>query len=212
MIRLRPSDRKDLELRVPSHPSRSIWRSRGRMHDACEAASPRLPIFPVPASDVIPRRVGRPQQVVSATPRNVYDTLFAISVSQAEMAMQLSPVRFRIRSLLILVALVATTLWAVEARRRWSYCRWRAECHASEVLQIRENVRLTLALAERTPSCRWSMTHDAARRIPYVAWHAGQAARFRRAMWRPWNPLPVEHPEPELEDIPPEPPSWPPSP
>ena len=119
--------------------------------------------------------------------------------------MPLPPPRFRLRSIMMISSIVALTIWAVGASRRWSHCRWRAECDARAALQLRADIRVTLALADREPRNRWILTHDAARRIPVVAWHEGQAAKFERAMWRPWNLIPREYPEPELADIPLEP-------
>lgn len=116
--------------------------------------------------------------------------------------------RFRVRTLMILVAMVAATLWSIGAARRWSHCRWRAECHARAVAQYRADSARYLAQAIRDPKHSWNSVHLARRTIPAADHHAGQAAMFERAMWRPWNPIPVESGEPEAEGGTPEPPDW----
>jgi hypothetical protein len=100
--------------------------------------------------------------------------------------------RFRVRTLMTLVGLVALTIWSVTTGAR-TYTSYRlATIYATSERQWREMAARDRADPTRrtTVSAVWG---------PQIADRYAQLARkHRRAMWRPWSPVAPDPPTLEV--------------
>ncbi len=114
--------------------------------------------------------------------------------------------------MMVFIGIVALTLFAVRGGRQWQSCRQWARYHAWEDWRLRGNAESYFAQAKQpgAPS-RWASYCEAEKCVRLAAWHEAQAARYRRAAWRPWELVPTSEDEPPWGATPPEPPRWEPS-
>src|SRR5689334_16583629 len=99
------------------------------------------------------------------------------------------PPRFRLRTMLLLVAGAAAVLGGERLLRRRAECLRRAEVHRTSLFPWNGS-------HFRTPPLSPEDERRVAAYSPHARWHLDLAARYRRAASRPWGPLPVEPEEP----------------
>ncbi len=102
--------------------------------------------------------------------------------------------RFRIRTAMVLVALIALL---ITAGLRPLFCLGRANYHRS--------------VAGRTPGSHglyafWGLSRETDGSREHAAWHQLMADRFMYVAYHPWLALPTDSPEPPFN---PKPPQWP---
>ena len=103
------------------------------------------------------------------------------------------PPRFRLRTLLILVALSAVPLALIQVRRRREHYRVQAELHGS----LEQFFRAGIAGMGATIGGRTSSQLRSIREPRRVAYHAALRAKYERAAARPWLPVPPDPPPPD---------------
>jgi len=95
--------------------------------------------------------------------------------------------RFRVRTLLVVVAIVAALMGGDAMRRRRARYLWRSEFHTQHAEQIGKFLRT------RT----WQDQGD----LPYfqrwIEWDAAMARKYRRAASRPWWIVEPDAPQPD---------------
>jgi hypothetical protein len=117
--------------------------------------------------------------------------------------MRVPRLRFTVRRIMIVVALVALALWGGRMYQRWSYCQRRAAYHdqrrviferlKSQGFEMRGDIVLEDAIrpAGRSAGVEQPLeieyVHSVAEAIGY---HAAMKERYLRAAWRPWVSLP----------------------
>jgi hypothetical protein len=108
--------------------------------------------------------------------------------------------RFRLRTLMIAVAVVALPFGGLEEYHRQSYCRDRIAHHARAQRVLEASiVHQQLRMADE-PKLRPMLLRDVHACRYRIAWHARVEETFRRSLWRPWElihdppefPLPLE--------------------
>jgi hypothetical protein len=126
-----------------------------------------------------------------------------------EDSMMRSPLIWRVRSMMILVAVVAVAIAAERGRRHWAYCReqaqhWDTACRVllSQANELdREAVRYSEWASRGTPlrgsTTSWSERATAARNSAehhrwLAGWDGRRARHYRRAAVRPWEVLAPE--------------------
>jgi hypothetical protein len=120
--------------------------------------------------------------------------------------MRIARVRFTVRGMMLAVAVmsIASLLWAAWMNRRTAYCRSQAEWSAHEQQRFRGNRDVQLRDAGRAsdPAVAAVLSFDADRYRQGITWHARRERDFRRAMWRPWDPIPNYSRDPPWPAIP----------
>lgn len=129
--------------------------------------------------------------------------------------------RLRVRSLMVLVAIVALGVWGEQMMRRRAYCLEMAEKHRSQVFRrvfrLASSRSTNLVTATRLTSeaekpwdtlphprgafhVKQSSTAEGVERLrkgdPHAAWHLNLRDVYLRSASRPWLALPVEPTEP----------------
>jgi hypothetical protein len=105
--------------------------------------------------------------------------------------------RLRLRTMMILVAIVAFAMAGETMRRRRAYCLRRALEHR-HILLTWNGKHIPNALTRPADEERIASTN------PHAAWHLRLVASYRRVASRPWEALPVEAPEPRYFFVPPD--------
>jgi hypothetical protein len=105
--------------------------------------------------------------------------------------------RFRLRTLSILVAVLAFAIAGEQMRRRRAYCMSRAAFHRHMLLAWNGG---HMQIPLYSPEVEERM----AKRNPHAAWHLRVASAYTRAASQPWVGLPFEPPEPRHFLIPPD--------
>jgi hypothetical protein len=98
--------------------------------------------------------------------------------------------KFRVRTLVILVAVIALGLWGEQMRRRRAYCLEMADKHQTKIRAEFYNGGL-ISLDERPMM-------DA-----HLRWHKTSRDAYLRGVGRPWEAVPPEPPEPSVFPAPP---------
>jgi hypothetical protein len=115
-------------------------------------------------------------------------------------------VRFTVRGMMVAVAVmsIASLLWAAWMNRRAASCRSEAEWSAHEQLRFEANraVQLREAGLASDPSVASVLSYDAERYRQGIFWHARRERDYRRAMSRPWEPIPNYPRDPPWPAIP----------
>ena len=105
---------------------------------------------------------------------------------------------------LAMVPLFVLGIGAELIRRRTRVLQTRVAQHAAERLRLKADGDGCLHRAAADPTMRPVHLFDAERHVRAVAWHAEREEEDRRALWRPWTPVPPDRPGPPWPPIPPE--------
>jgi hypothetical protein len=97
--------------------------------------------------------------------------------------------RFRVRTLMVAVGLVASLIWgAMMGARSYSF-GIRARIYDFQERHWREHAKRDLARGStQTLAARWG--------LQTAEYYAPLARKYRRAMWRPWIPVAPDPPAP----------------
>jgi hypothetical protein len=98
--------------------------------------------------------------------------------------------KFRVRTALIFVAVLALVMAVENMRRKRAFCLRRAEDHRHILITADGICHLHILLL---PEVEQSL----AKVDPHSAWHLGLVAAYRRVASHPWEAQPDEPPEPE---------------
>jgi hypothetical protein len=120
--------------------------------------------------------------------------------------MRIPQVRFTVRGMMVAVAVmsIASLFWAAWMNRRAAYCRSQAEWSAHEQWRFGgiRDVQLRGAGLSSDPAVASVLSYDAERYRKGIIWHARRERDFRRAMSRPWEPIPDYPRDPPWPAIP----------
>jgi hypothetical protein len=110
----------------------------------------------------------------------------------------MSPPRFRLRTLLVAVAVAAVVLGAVMMARRAGDRRARAIRHAKAEAEARRHLDAYRGGRVELPRCLTLEEVEAltSRIEESVVFHAGMARKYERAAARPWLTVEPDPPEP----------------
>ena len=93
--------------------------------------------------------------------------------------------KFRVRTMVVLVAVIALGLWGEQMRRRRAYCLEMADKHQKRIRA--EFSTGGLIDLDEVPM-----------RQAHVRWHRTLRAAYLRGAGRPWETVPPEPPEPSI--------------
>jgi hypothetical protein len=96
--------------------------------------------------------------------------------------------KLRVRSVMVLVAVVALGVWGEQMMRRRAYCLRKSLEHRSKLMMVSFHFSTPLHTAEEEEKLR--------RTYPHAAWHLEVSDAYLRCASRPWQPVPPEPPEP----------------
>jgi hypothetical protein len=112
------------------------------------------------------------------------------------------PPRFRLRTMIAVVAIAAALIATGSIARRGATYRARAAYHAAELRRCRGNEAVQLAGALADPARRRELEFNAGRYRRLAAWHAAMAEKYRRAAGWPWEAIPPDRPMPAWGSMP----------
>lgn len=123
-----------------------------------------------------------------------------------DQAMRVPRVQFPVRRVMAVasLALLVTGFAAEAVRRRSRVPSDRAARHKAERVRLTAERDHRLRQAAADHPMRPVLHFDAERHGRAAAWHAEQEAVNRRAVWRPWEPVPPQRPGPPWPPVPPE--------
>ncbi len=120
--------------------------------------------------------------------------------------MRLPGVRFTVRGMMVAVAVmaIASLLGKAWMNQRAAYCRNQAEWSAHEQWRLQGNrdVQLRDAGRAKDPAVAALLGYDAERYRQGIIWRARRERDYRRAVWRPWEPIPDYPRDPPWPTIP----------
>ena len=96
--------------------------------------------------------------------------------------------KLRVRTLMVLVAVIALGVWGEQMRRRRAYCLRKSLEHRTKLLMTSFHFSQRLLSPEDEEKLR--------RTYPHAAWHLEVSDAYLRCASRPWQPVPPEPPEP----------------
>lgn len=99
--------------------------------------------------------------------------------------------KVRIRSLMVLVAVIGLGIWGEQMRRRRAYCLRKAAEHRSQLISVSG---FHFASAPYSPEAE----EELRRTYPHAAWHLELSDAYRRCASHPWEATPSEPPEPSV--------------